>query len=240
MVFTHGETSKKMLEIDWDYAVYEAPKANQEGGTVAGVTALPLDQALKYVAGDDPRPLLVLRECTQCQGTDMALLSREFANERTLLLTSWFHCVKLPAHVMHSNHPFRNLFPQHSHLFVARADGAGRVDFDGMQNQKQLWKVMGELLGACYEAKSDRGPEQATKDLLSLLAQFDVVDEKEARAIKDLDEELEKRGAKSPRVAKLQAELKALGNEKTALLARERALRDLRVKPVAGVGAGAK
>jgi hypothetical protein len=236
MTFTHGATSKKLLEIDWDYPVYE-PSKQSEGGTVAGVNALAADAALKYIVGDDPRPLLVMRECTQCQGSDIALLSREFANERTLLLTSWFHCVKLPAHVMHTHHPFRNLFPQHSHLFLAQVNGDGRVDFDGMQNQKQLWKVMGELLAASYEAKGTHNAEQATKDLLTLLAQFDIVDEKEARVIKDLDVELEKRGAKSSRAQKLQGELQALGEEKKALLARERELRNLRVRPPVGAGA---
>ena len=94
-----------------------------------------------------------------------------------------------------------------------------------------------EVGGLQEQSVGERNAEQATKDLLTLLAQFDVVDEKEERVLKDLDQELEQKGAKSPRVAKLQAELRALRDEKTALVARERSLRDLRVKPLAEVGA---
>jgi hypothetical protein len=234
LVFTHGETSKKMLQIDWDHPVYapEAPK-DGPGNTVATPHrgALPLEEALREIAGDDARPLLVLRECFLCQGTDLALLSREFANERTILLTSWFHCVKLPADVTKPDHPFHALFPDHSHLWLARPDGSDRYDFTGSQSQQQLWKAMGDLLRKTYQGN----PSESVKELLKLLPQFDVIDDKETRLLKDLDGELETRGARSARVPALQAELKELGAERQKLLAREKELRALALaeqKPV--------
>lgn len=232
MVFTHGETTKKLLEIDWDYPVYEAPAAaGQHTSAAAARRALPAAEALRHIAGDDPRPLLVLRECWKCQGSDVALLSREMANERTQLLTDWFHCVKLPANVAEANHPFHELFPDGSHLFFCQADGSMRTGLDGMQTQTQLWKAMSGQLSAAYEGSH----EPPLKELVQLLAQFDIVDDKEARKLAELDRELE-RTAKSPRVSKLQAELQAIGAERQKLLARERELRNLKLKQSAGKG----
>ena len=47
----------------------------------------------------------MLRECYLCKGSDVALLSRELNNDRTILLTNWFHCVKLPANTTAADHP---------------------------------------------------------------------------------------------------------------------------------------
>ncbi|MGE3173018.1 MAG: hypothetical protein AB7O97_10375 [Planctomycetota bacterium] len=230
LVFTHGETSKQLLEIDWDYPVYVPEEVESTGSTQAAPVrrALSIEEAMVSIAGDDRRPMLVLRECLQCQGTDLALLSREFANERTMLLTDWFHCVKIPANVSQADHPYHNLFPNHSHLFLATADGSVRVDFDGMQSQTSLWRAMGKMLRQSYDGSA----ETSVKGILKLLAQYDIVDEKEARLLKELDEELETRGAQSSRVRKLQEELKALGDQRADLLARERKLRELELKPL--------
>ena len=62
--------------------------------------ALSREDAFKVIAGNDPRPLLVLRECKVCNGTDDALLKGGIDNERTFLLSRWFHCVKLPVDVL--------------------------------------------------------------------------------------------------------------------------------------------
>ena len=72
-----GPSAQTILTLDWDYAVYEAPTKDADGRTVAQrkKEALSVEAALAYLAGDDPRPLLVLRECKVCNGTDDALLS---------------------------------------------------------------------------------------------------------------------------------------------------------------------
>ncbi|HUR28174.1 MAG TPA: hypothetical protein VM509_08300, partial [Planctomycetota bacterium] len=59
-----GQSAKGLLKLGWDYPTYQAPeKANS--GTVARALrkALTREEAFRYVAGNDPRPLLVLREC---------------------------------------------------------------------------------------------------------------------------------------------------------------------------------
>ena len=50
-------------------------------------SALTREAAFKVIAGDDPRPLLVLRECKVCNGP-MMLCSRAVDNEKTFLLSS--------------------------------------------------------------------------------------------------------------------------------------------------------
>jgi hypothetical protein len=216
MVFTHGATSTNLLHIDWDYPVHVPEASANSTSTVSYVRkALTEAEAFKEIAGDDKRPLLVLRECNLCKGTDLALLSERFANERTLLLTSWFHCVKLPATISEATHPFHALFAEHhSHVFLSQADGSGRIDFDGMQTQTKLWHGMSDVLRASYAGN----PVESTKEILKILAQFDRIEEREGRLLAELEQELDQHGTKSPRVHKLQAEAHALGEEKALLV----------------------
>ncbi|MEC7583400.1 MAG: hypothetical protein VYE77_03720 [Planctomycetota bacterium] len=225
LVFTHGATSKRLLEIDWKYPVYVAAQVATEDLTAARpvLPALSFDEAMREITGGDPRPVLVLRECLACRGTDLALLSREFASERTMLLTDWFHCIKLPAGVRATDHPFHALFPDHSHLFLAQADGKELQRFDDKQSQKTLWKAMNKVLKANYKASAERN----VKALLKLLAQFDVVDEKQERLLRELDKELETNGPRTARFRKLKGELDALTEDRKELLAQERQLREL-------------
>ncbi|MEC7583399.1 MAG: hypothetical protein VYE77_03715 [Planctomycetota bacterium] len=225
LVFTHGATSKRLLEIDWEYPVYAPAEAPTEGLTAARPArrALSFDEAMSEITGEDTRPVLVLRECLSCRGTDLALLSREFANERTMLLTDWFHCVKLPATVSAKDHPFHALFPDHSHLFLAQADGKEMLRFDGRQSQRSLWKAMNKVLKANYKSS----PERNVKALLKLLTQFDVVDAKQERLLRELDKELETKGPRTARFRKLKRELDALTEDRKELLAQERQRRKL-------------
>lgn len=234
LVFTHGRTSKALLEIDWDHPVYVPPTEDGEQTRSPVAPVLSFADALAYIAGKDSRPLIVLRECLNCQGTDLALLSQTLRNERTLLLTRWFHCVKLPPQVALKDHPLNALFPEHSHVFLCSADGKRRIDFDGEQPQSSLVKAMTGLLRDSY----DRDPETSVKELLRILTQFDRIEEQEALHLKDLDQELEQRGARSPKVARLRAELEKLGKEKAELVQRQKELSDLGLKGEGAAGAG--
>ena len=94
----------------------ETPAAQPADGNRTAVKqiehALPLKPgACELVTDGDKRPVLILRECDKCKGTDHALLSRTLDNEQTVLLAHWFRCVKLPPNVLlTSDHPFYNLF----------------------------------------------------------------------------------------------------------------------------------
>src|SRR5690606_30487303 len=106
--------------------------------------ALPVEMAFELVADGDRRPLLIVRECELCKGTDHAVLSRTLDNEQTVLLTHWFRCIKLPPNVLKENHPFFNLFKREKdgekipHLFFSDPNGANKTTLPGDQAQSDL------------------------------------------------------------------------------------------------------
>jgi hypothetical protein len=242
--FRRGKTAKKLLEIEWAYPVYKpvTPSTPTAGGTTTAVEAeraLPLAQAYELVADGDRRPLLVLRECDRCKGTDHALLSRTLDNEQTVLLTHWFRCVKLPTNVMNDVHPFHKLFERTKpgervpHLFFADPDGQNRKELPGDQPQSVLWDTMLGYLDRCYveDAKA------AVKELRQVLGQYDKLDAQEQEVKARIDLEIEKNGPKSPKVVKLEGDLDKLAKKRATLGARERELRDLALKAMAATPA---
>jgi hypothetical protein len=247
--FRRGKSAKKMLEIAWVYPVWkplENASSHNDGRTVVKQVerALPLEQAYELVTDGDKRPVLILRECDRCKGTDHAFLSRTLDNEQTVLLAHWFRCVKLPPNVLTDNHPFYNLFKQVKegeripHLFFCDPDGSNRAELPGDQPQTQLWQTMFTFLERCY----DESAKDAIKELRQLLSQFDKLDNEEVLVKGKLDKEIEKNGPDSPKVKKLEADLAKVGKDREKLVAREKELRDLALKamPSPGKGAGAK
>lgn len=241
--YRRGRTAKKVLNIDWAHPVWQPPAdpaAAQPGRTSAVVDGpLPAAKAYAFVAGEDRRPLLVLRECDRCKGTDHALLSRTLDNEQTLLLTRWFHCIKLPTHVTGAQHPLRNLFaaPQAGerapHLFFADSDGGNRRGLTGEQTQTELWETMFEYLERTYATDA----RLAIRELRILLSQLDKVDGSEQEVKSRIDRETEKNGPRSEKLKPMQAELRKLQKERDGLLAREQELRQLAFKPPAKAAA---
>ncbi|GAB4143415.1 MAG: hypothetical protein Fur0037_10990 [Planctomycetota bacterium] len=191
--------------------------------------ALPLAEAYELITDGDRRPLLVLRECELCKGTDHALLSRSMDNEQTVLLTHWFRCVKLPPNVMDGKHPFHNLFdPSESdqgvpHLFLADSDGSGKIALSGQQSQAELWDAMYSVLERNYA----RDAKKSIKDLRALLSQFDSIDALDREIRARMDKEIDKRGPDSRRLKKMQDQLAELEKRRRDLRAREKELRDL-------------
>lgn len=213
-----GPTSRTFLDIQWTYPSF-VPVAkvskNGESVSVAAKRALPLEEAMKIVAGDDPRPLLVLRECLTCTGTDDALLTKNADNEKTMLLARWFHCVKLPPSVTDPDDPFHALFEgEHpSHLFVSARDGSRRHDLSGQQSRSELWAAMEAELDSSYAKKHGK----VLKSLFSYLGKFDTVDAKIADLNGRREDLLEKEGPRSHKLAKLDKELVKLRDEKADL-----------------------
>lgn len=262
--FTRGKTAKKLLEIEWVYPVYKPIEREQPKDgtptTVAAVVeeALPLTKAYELITDGDRRPLLVLRECERCKGTDHALLNRSLDNEQTVLLTHWFRCVKLPPNILGETHPLYNLFRREQegeripHLFFADPDGQNRQGLPGDQSQSQLWETMFSYLDRCYEQSA----KEAIKDLRKLLSQYDRIDAEEQNIKTRMDKETEKNGLGSPKLKKLEGDLAKLGKEREKLGKQEQELRDLALKalnapapkivlpaeeaPPAAAGAGAK
>ena len=217
-----GPTSRELLTIDWQFPVHvsaEAKAAALRPGTTARTErkALAREVAFQEVAAKDPRPLLVLRECFTCSGTDDALLSRSEDNERTVLLSKWFRCVKLPPDVLADEHPFRGLFQAQdpAHLFVARADGSELVSLKGDQSRRELWKVLEGCLAREYKGRA----KSSVKTLFKLLDRYDVLDERKGLLQEQLETAIEDHGPKASKVAKLRKKLAKLEKERESLVA---------------------
>lgn len=168
-----GPSARALLRLAWDLPV---PTAS---GRAAREPLAP-ESALDQLAGEDPRPLLILRECYVCLGTDDGLLSRRPAeDERTQLLARWFHCVRLPPDVLERDHPFRALFPNGTsdHLVLLTRDGSLRLALDSQASRTELWGAMGRVLRA--SRRSD--PLTAVERIQELLGGLDELDEQEAR-----------------------------------------------------------
>jgi hypothetical protein len=212
----------------------ETPATGDSKGTTARVVehALPLARAYELVTDGDRRPVLIMRECEKCKGTDHALLSRSLDNEQTVLLAHWFRCVKMPTNVLTENHSFYNLFKREKegdrvpHLFFVDPDGANKMELPGDQAQTVLWETMFSYLERCYAENA----KAAIKELRQVLGQYDKLDDEEKLTKERLERELEKNGPESPKVKKFESDLQKLGKEREKLVAREKDLRDLALK----------
>jgi hypothetical protein len=234
LVINHGKTAKSLLRMNWDYPVYgfetklAETGASQRTGAMAVAKALPYEQAFLSIAGDDPRPLLILRECEHCNGTDNALLSKTEGNERTLLMARWFHCVKLPTHVMKEDHPYTKLFANYKakdvpHLFLVSRDGKVSTPLKGDQSPSELWKKMEGVLAYDYK----KSPKSPIKEISKLLMKYDMLDAKEALIEERMQLELEANGPKSKKLKKMRAELASVIEEREDMRKREVKLMDL-------------
>lgn len=191
--------------------------------------ALAEDDVFAQLAKEDRRPLLVLRECMRCNGTDNALLQAQADNERTLLMTRWFHCVKLPPDVLAEDHPFHALFADEkpAHLFLARWDGSERQDLTGQQSRTELWERMEERLAREYVT----GPQAALKGLLPLCDELDQLDVDIDEAKQRLDKAQVEDGPESAKASKWKKRLAGLKDERNQALARMEELSRIGLKP---------
>ena len=228
---TRGPTSLSRLELEWDYPVVPT---SPNGTTLEGAgSAMPLGVALRALAGDDRRPLLCVRECNICAGTDAALLAEESDNEKTKLLSRWFHCVKLPPDVSEPRHPFYALFageqPDKTHLFISRWDGSGRIDMDGKRSEAKLWQAMRGLLESEYEGDATR----SLNDLFVLLDQYDAVDARIQVLEERMASLLERVPSDSPKVREAAVAIEKARAERDQLRKRDELLTDLRLRSAA-------
>jgi hypothetical protein len=220
-VFTRRPTSADKLRIHWHYPVPAEIDAAHTGV---------VPSALAQIRAGDPRPLLVVRECLECKGTDNAILG-DGDNERIQTMARFFRCVKLPNHVLDRRHAFHGLFakPQWRdtpHVFLLSADAQMRIDFAVPYTLGALHDAMAKILAHDYRDDTNA----AVKQLLGLLDEFDQIDDREKLLQADFDRALETEKPGSARLRKLTERLHALVEERNALLARERALSDLALK----------
>ena len=231
--FTRLSTSKEVLKLNWNYPVAHTFKetVQDKAGTSAVFveTALPKTKAFLKINGKDNRkPLLVLRECVLCKGSDHALFDRRLNNEKTKLLSQWFYCVKLPPKVLEQTHPFRKLFQQKHppHLFISTWDGKSIVEFSGEQTQTQLQKKMVKLIGQAYEKK----PAPAVKAMLRFLSEFDKHDGMLTQYEDQRQREMLRPQPRKANLAKLGARIETTKKRRALAIKRAKAVCDLELK----------
>jgi len=188
--------------MKWEYPVYKAPAQKTDGSVAKRVKrALSREEAVRYLAGDDPRPLLVLRECKVCNGTDDALLKGGSGNETTFLLARWFHCVKLPVDVMEEDHPFHNMFTEKKpeHLFICSPDGSNHDPLQSQTSRTELWDSMHDMLAQEYTKKAGK----SLKNINKLLNKMDMADSDLTRLKRVFEETLIDDGPGAKKLTKL-------------------------------------
>ena len=203
--------------MQWDFVIY-TPETTRDDGTHVKEQrrALPVDEAFQRIAGTDRRPLLVLRECSVCNKTDNALLRPGLDNEKTMVLSRWFHCVKLPVDVIQPDQPFNALFPTNDaeHLFVCGVDGSNRIPLESDTSRPELWAAMTKVLGAAY-AKDASAP---AKEILKTFDKIDAADIRIGELVKNRDDAMENPGRlDKDKVQKLEKEIEAAKQEIDAL-----------------------
>lgn len=225
-----GPTSRTELKLAWEYPTYVEKVESKDGKTsaVRARHALTAPEAFAYLAGEDQRPMLILRECLKCNGTDNALMTRNADNERTMLMSRWFHCIKLPPDVLEADHPFHVLFAdaKPGHLFFSRWDGTNRKDLTGQQSRTELWDLMESYLDAEYE----RGADTTVKSLLTLLDRYDRLDADLAKAKDEIDDLIEKGQGESNKLKKLQEKVADLEAAKKRARSEAVKLSELKLK----------
>lgn len=234
--FTRSSTSKEILALDWHFPVArefsdDKPKDGAKTSAARIEAALPRQEAFYKINGKgNKKPLLVLRECTLCKGTEHALFDRRLNNEKTMLLTQWFYCVKLPPKVMDANHAFRKVFKQEKppHLFICSADGTNVTEFSGEQTQAELHKAMVALINLSYEKK----PQPAVKAMLRFLSEFDKHDGMLQQYETQLQNEMLRKKPRKSNLAKLEKRIASVKNKRKTAMKRAKAVCDLKLKVV--------
>ena len=228
MTANRGATSQKELKIDWTYPVYTPPE--QSGKTRAPSVSKSLDIPMIYevLAKDDKRPLLVLREFSTFDNPDNEKLSRKLYTEKTVLLSHYFNCIRLPHHVTEPEHPFNGLFQENKppQLFLASADGTLFEPFEFNSSRANLLKDMNRILDKYYV----KNPTKVINDLFKLLPKFDKLDLEIQDLKEDLDRAIEEKGPLSSRARKLQKELDRAEKERKNLEKKKAALREIPLK----------
>tara|TARA_R110000824_G_scaffold135156_1_gene298260 strand:+ start:7841 stop:8521 length:681 start_codon:yes stop_codon:yes gene_type:complete len=217
------------MKLQWDYPIHRSHKTKvyDENQTVSQSVPKALVRAVAFIdiSKDDRRPLLILRECKLCNGTDDALLSSYESNEDILMMAKWFHCVKLPQTILDKTHPFHNLFNEEHppHLFVSKWDGTEHIPLMGDLSRSELTDNLYTMLEMTYSKKA----KPRVKQLKKLLYQYDMLDEKIQRLEITIDDELEKRGAKSKKLKKYNNQLSTAKKEMVSLKEKEAKLYEI-------------
>jgi len=183
-------------------------------------------EAVAHLRKDDPRPLLILRDCEGCANKEGDLLARSLKDERFILGTEWFHCVKLPHEVIEEDNVLSSLFTGSCppHIVVATWDAKTIVPIK-RASAKDMWNGMTKVLKKDYK----KNAAKAMKGMQKMLIELDKLDGRQA----ELEAQLAAKEAKGQdaRARKVRNALASLEQDRADLLKEEVKIRDLQLRP---------
>lgn len=209
------KTAKSRLDAKW----YEHRSAEER--------VLEIQEAIEALRRDDPRPLLIWRDCEGCKNKEGDLLKRTLQDERILLAMPWFNCVKLGHDTIEEDHPYNKLFYGSipAHIIVASWDGKRVVNIP-RAGCKETWASMQKVLRVSYK----KSASTAMKGLAKILEKYDALDEREQELMEQLAVK-EERGKKA-RAQKLREEIIEVGLDRDKAIEKEKDYYDLGLKYV--------
>lgn len=202
-------TSSKRLDPSWQFIDPEA--------------ASPLDAkgAFETIAGNDPRPILLLRDCAHSE-KDNSKVGAYLEDERVVLAMHWFHLVRVNKEVVKPEHPLHALFAEGTpHMMLLSGDGKERIPIALMPSSNALWGQMLKMLKREYKNSAD---ESVTKWRM-LLTEFDKLDKEYAKLVGD-----ESRSGGEKAEGKLADRRASIEEKRAKLVSDERKLKDLGFK----------
>lgn len=212
MSFSRLETSKSRLNIDWCGA-----------GPVHDEQIVDAEGLIRSIAGDDGKPLMILRRSKQADKRIQKLLDAALKSERFQLAARWFNCIQVDDAVLEKDHAYHLLFKGANPpaLLLASPDGKKIEDFLGTKADKINWNDISSVLTASYKGN----PTKAVKGLERLLSKFDALDNKR----KELNAQIERCNEKqdAAKLKKLKVKMEEQEKERQEVLAEEKELREL-------------
>lgn len=214
--FTRQDTSKRRLKVRWNY-----PSAKDE-------ELLDLQGSIEELRGDDPRPLLIIRECGNCKGSDKALFNIRAKNEKARLMTRWFHCIKLPPYITDPSHRWHSLFTgkRPAHGLIVSWDGKKTVPLSGAQSQKTLHDAMVKILRTDYK----RDPARNVSRWFQTLSHFDHLDVQKQNVTREIEAVVERHGPKAKKLKALQKKKGKIERQIAKALEQEKQYANLELK----------
>lgn len=216
---TRGKSAKKRFEIQWQWP--KPTGADRE-------SVRDYESVLHEIRGDDPRPLLILREGSSYGAGYDRLLQKKFKNERIALLSRWFHCVRFSQAIMQDSHPWRALFsgkypPQ---CFVVSWDGHQNENLSGIFSLGRIQRSMKRVLGLEYKKNVDG----ALRSWVRILDKLDTLDAQEGKIREQIESLVIERGAKAPQVRRLERKLAGFEKTRRSIRKKEVAVLDLQLR----------
>lgn len=211
MDFRRDAETLRHFDIDWTFPL--TPKSAQP---------LSWERAVRALAGDDPRPLLVRRHAHAVELGQEARVEALLEQEEMRVVSRFFRCVDLPDATRNEKHPLSGLYvPDRAPLlFFTDADGNAPIGFSGLESSASIVDCAYAVLARNYEGNADR----AVKGVRRLIEDYDRLLPRERELAAAVDDAIVEGGTTGKETKKLEQKLARVRKELDEVRASETAL----------------